>query len=263
MEPADHAASLLAENRLGRGRFAGLPGSCRPADEDGGYAVQDALHGRLAAAGRGELAGWKIGCTTAVMQAYLKIPSPCAGGILAGGVHAAPCAIPYATYVRPGVECEMAVRLGADLPAGGAPYDRARVAAAVEACMAAIEIVDDRYVDWRQIDTPTLIADDFFQAGIVLGPAVSDWRSLDFAAMGGRMAVNGAAVGTGRAADVMGHPFEALAWLANRLARRGRQLRAGDLVMTGSIVETKWLEPGDRVEVAIDGLGEAAVAFTR
>ena len=104
--------------------------------------------------------------------------------------------------------------------------------------MAGMEIVDDRYVDYKSLDTPTLIADDFFDAGCVLGQSVDDWRRLDLSALIGVTRINGAEVGRGRSADVMGHPFEALAWLANNLARRGRSLQAGEFVFTGSVVET-------------------------
>jgi 2-keto-4-pentenoate hydratase len=59
----------------------------------------------------------------------------------------------------------------------------------------------------------------------------------------------------------MGHPFEALAWLANNLAARGRGLRAGEFVFTGSVVETKWLNRGDRVEMEVEGLGRVDAVF--
>ena len=75
------------------------------------------------------------------------------------------------------------------------------------------------------------------------------------------MTINGTRVGAGTGADVMGHPFEALTWLANHAAASGQPLQAGDVVLTGSVVETKWVEPGDRVLVAIEGLGEAGVTF--
>jgi 2-oxo-3-hexenedioate decarboxylase/2-keto-4-pentenoate hydratase len=127
--------------------------------------------------------------------------------------------------------------------------------------MAAIELVDDRYVDWRKTDTATLIADDFFQAGIVLGAPTPDWRRHDLAALRGAMRVNGVEVGQGSGADVMGHPFAALAWLANRLAADGTPLAAGAVVMTGSIVQTRWVDSGDAVEVDLGPLGKAAVEF--
>ena len=127
--------------------------------------------------------------------------------------------------------------------------------------MAGMEIVDDRYVDYKSLDTPTLIADDFFDGGCVLGRPIADWRSLDLPSLSGLTRINGVEVGRGRGADVMGHPFEALAWLANSLARRGRSLRASEFVFTGSVVETKWVNRGDRVVMEIDRLGSVEAAF--
>jgi 2-keto-4-pentenoate hydratase len=257
-----HAADLLSAARLGRRRFGRLPEACRPADEAAAYAIQDALHARLTAAGWGALAGHKIGCTTPVMQQFLGIEHPCAGGVFAPTVQHGCGAFRHADFLHVGVECEIAVRLAEDLPAERAPFDRRAVAAVVGACMAAIEVVDDRYEHYRSLDAPTLIADDFFNAGCVLGAPVASWRELDLASLRGRMTINGAEVGTGYGADILGHPLEALAWLANALAARGRQLAAGELVLLGSVVETRWVEAADRVEIEIDGLGAASCAFS-
>ena len=261
-EAIDGAVALYVAARHRRERIVALPEECRPATLGEAYAVQAALSERLAGT-LGPVCGRKIGCTTPVMQRYLEIAHPCAGALYENRTHAAPATVAYADHWRPGVECEIAVRLGRPLPAAAAPYDRAAVAVAVEACMAAIEIVDDRYEDFRALDTPTLIADDFFSAGAVLGRPVAAWRDVDLAAAGGTMAINGTAVGAGTGADVMGHPFEALTWLANHAAASGRPLQAGDVVLTGSVVETKWVEAGDTVLVAIEGLGEAGVTFAR
>lgn len=249
------AAAQLAQARRDRNPFDNLPSACRPESLDDGYAVQEALHEVLGV----PATGYKIGCTTKVMQEYLRIAQPCGGTILLADTHASPAHLRHGDYVRPGVECEIAVRLGRDLPPDGAPYDRDTVGEAVAVCMAAIEIVDDRYVDYKALDAATLIADDFFGAGCVLGHPQRSWD--DLAGLTARMAINGEDVGHGTGAHVMGHPFEALAWLANTLARRGRGLRAGEIVLTGSIVETRWIARGDRVSVTVDGLGEADAAF--
>ena len=241
-----------------------LPEGCRPRSLEEAYRVQAALNERLGGS-IGAVCGRKIGCTTPVMQRYLRIEHPCAGALYAGRVHRSPATVAYGAHWRPGVECEIAVRLGESLPAAKAPFDRADVAAAVESCMAAIEIVDDRYDDFRALDAASLVADDFFSAGAVLGTPVStpvSTRSgLDLAALRGTMTINDADVGSGIGADVMGHPFEALAWLANHAAATGRPLAEGDVVLTGSIVETRWVEPGDNVRVEIESLGEASVSF--
>ena len=243
---------------------APLPSDCRPPSLDDAYRVQAALNERLGGS-HGAVCGRKIGCTTPVMQRYLRIEHPCAGALHANRVFRSPANVAHAAHWRPGVECEIAVRLGRALPAAEAPFGRADAAAAVESCMAAIEIVDDRYDDFRALDAASLVADDFFNAGAVLGAPVSapvSTRSgLDLAALRGTMTINNAEVGSGTGADVMGHPFEALAWLANHAAATGRPLAEGDVVLTGSIVETRWVEPGDNVRVEIESLGEASVSF--
>ena len=258
-ESALLAARELCAAHLSLRPLDRLPAPLQPADEAEAYQVQEVLNGMLAGAGFGELAGYKIGCTTTVMQAYLGIPSPCRGGILAGTVAAAGAVLNHAAFRRPGVECEIAVRLGADVPASGAPYDRASVARFVESCMPAAEIVDDRYTDWRTVGTPLLIADNFFGAGCVLGDPVRHWGALDEVA--GTMLINDAVVGSGRGADVLGHPFEALAWLANQLAGRGGGLKTGDVVLTGSVVQTNWVAAGDRVVMDLGTLGAVELSF--
>lgn len=254
----DEAVGLLARTRLERVPFAGFPPRCAPAREAEGHEIQAALHRRLS--GRlGPIAGYKIGCTTKVMQDYLGIDHPCSGGVFGRTVHRSPVSLPYDGWCRVGVECEIAVTLGRDLDPERAPYDRQRVAAAVDGCMAAIEIVDDRYVDYASLDAETLIADDFFGAGCVLGEPVRDWQTLDLAAVVGAMEVNEREAGRGTGAAVLGHPLDALALLANEAAGRGATLVAGTFVLTGSIVQTHWLQPGDRVVCRLDGLGEAAL----
>ena len=255
------AAALLAQNRLGGRRLPALPDACRPIGEEAAYAVQFSLRETLIQSGCGDLAGYKIGATSRVMQDYLDIHNPCGGGVLANGVHGSPAEVRHDSYVQPGVECEIAVRLAADLPAEAAPFSPEQVTEAIGACMAAIEIVDDRYIDWRSLDTPTLIADDFFQAGIVLGPAEPEWRRLDLAALTGTMAINGQERGRGLGGDVLGHPFTALTWLANQLAAHGVGLRSGHVVLTGSVVATQWVAKADHVRVNVEGLGSAEVVF--
>jgi 2-oxo-3-hexenedioate decarboxylase/2-keto-4-pentenoate hydratase len=90
---------------------------------------------------------------------------------------------------------------------------------------------------------------------------VRNWREIDLAGVTGTTRINGAEAGRGRGSDVMGHPLEALAWLANTLAGRGRSLKRGDLVLTGSMVLVQWLDGPAEVEVSVAGLGEVRVRF--
>ena len=260
-EMVRQAAEHISVARLESGRLAALPASIRPHNESDAYLVQTELHQIMASKRRGRVAGYKIGCTTPVMQEFLGIPNPCAGALYQPAIYFQEAMLKHADYLHPGVEAEIAVFLGGDIPIRKSGHDRDSVADAVQAVFAAIEIVDDRWEDYKLIDTPSLIADDFFGAGCVLGEPVASWRDLDLGALNGEMRVNGKVIGSGSSGDILGHPFEALAWLANSMETRGESLRKGQIVMLGSVVQTQWMERMDEVEVEIAELGKVTAWF--
>jgi 2-keto-4-pentenoate hydratase len=260
MDKMLEAAKVVASARRARTPLQPLDPAIAPRDEAEGYRIQDAVHALLAAEA-GPLAGYKIGCTSQVMQRYLGIPHPCAGGVFAKSVHASGVSLRHSDYVRVGVECEIAVRLADDLVTTGAAFTADNVTDAINSYHPAIEIVDDRYADWRTIGAPTLVADDFFAAGCVLGAAVPRMAAPDLLDVTGMALINGVEVGRGSGSDVLGHPHAALAWLANHLAAQHNSLRAGQVVLTGSLVQTAWLKTGDRVAMQLSGLGTVAAEF--
>jgi 2-keto-4-pentenoate hydratase len=255
------AAETIATARRGRTPLPSLPPDQVPRDEAEGYKIQRAVHDLLLPQ-VGAMVGYKIGCTSAVMQQYLDIPHPCGGGVFAKGVHESGAKLRARDYVRVGVECEIAVRLARDLLPSEAPFTAEWVMEAIDAYYPAIEIVDDRYVKWETMGAPTLVADDFFAAGCVLGKAVARSAAPDLLTVTGRAVVNGKEAGRGTGADVLDHPHHALAWLANHLAAEGKGLHEGQIVLTGSLVKTVWLNAGDSATMELDGLGTVAVKFT-
>jgi 2-keto-4-pentenoate hydratase len=254
------AAQTIAAARRDRAPLQSLVGEAVPQTESEGYRIQYAVHDLLAA-DFGAQVGYKIGCTSAVMQQYLNISHPCAGGVFAKGVHQSGVSLSAKDFVRVGVECEIAVRLARDLLPTEAPFTAEWVMEAIEAYHPAIEIVDDRYVNWETLGAPTLVADDFFAAGCVLGEPVARSAAPDLLAVIGRAVINGNEAGQGCGADVLGHPHNALAWLANHLAAGGKGLRAGEIVLTGSLVKTVWLKAGDKAMMELEGLGRVEVDF--
>jgi 2-keto-4-pentenoate hydratase len=253
-------SSIIARQRLALEPID-LEQAMRPADEAEGYRLQSEVNKELAAK-LGQPVGHKIGCTTPVMQAFLGIPNPCAGEVFASTVSRGSASVSRKAYRRLGIECELVVELARDIAAKDAPFTLDTIGDAVGAVMAGIEIVDDRYRDYRTFGVPSLIADNFFNAGCVLGDPVKDWRQLDLCAIHGRTLINGEEVGRGDGSMVLGHPLEALSWLANSRARRGQGLERGRFVFLGSLVETKWLEAGDKARVEVDGLGTLTLAVT-
>ena len=255
------AAEAIAAARRSRAPLKPLAADIAPNSEAEGYLIQDAVHDLLAS-DFGARVGYKIGCTSPVMQQYLNIPHPCGGGVFAKGVHDSGASLNVKDFVRVGVECEIAVRLARDVAPTEGPFTAEWVAEAIDAYHPAIEIVDDRYVQWETMGAPTLIADDFFAAGCVLGQAVPRSAVPDLLQVIGRALINGVEAGQGTGADVLGHPHHALAWLANHLAADGKGLRAGEIVLTGSLVKTVWLNAGDEVVMELAGLGKVSATFS-
>lgn len=231
-----------------------LPPELMPRDLADAYDIREAFEEIESARGRGAVAGYKIGLTTPVMQKLCGVDEPCFGAIFSSEVHHRAARLPVSGYCRLGIETEIAVRLGDDLPAGG---DRGRVAAAVESCMAAIELLEDLRHDYKRLSAAAMVAGNVWNAGAVLGEPVADWRRLDLARLSARLLVNGREIGRGIGADVMGNPLNALAWLADKAAAMGRPLRRGTVVLTGSMVPIQFPAAGDRAVVEVEGLGTA------
>lgn len=249
----EQAARSLAHLRLrrhgARPPIDDLPAEIRPRDLEEAYAVQDHLT-PLLAADLGPPAGWKIGCTAEVMQAYIGIDHPAAGRMRGNEIRRGAAELNHAALRRPGLECEIAVRLSRDLRPGEDP------ASAVAAAMTSIEIVEERFTDFRIASREAMIADDFFTCGCVLGEARPCEDPARLKTLRGGFTINGVEAPKGVGAAVMGDPLAALAWLA-----RTRPLKAGEIVTLGSVVKTIYPASGDKVEARFDGLPPAVVTF--
>lgn len=253
----DTAAEALMQARRGRQVLAALPTAVAPRTEAEGVAAQHALAARMDAL---PPAGFKIGATARRMQEYLGLNEPAAGFMASANLHSDGARLRWADYVRVGVECELAVRLAHDLPPGPCTEDQA--AEAVAALVAAIEVVENRYGDLPTLGTPTLIADQVFHAAAVVGPDHAGWRDLDPAALPGRIETDGTVRDTGFGRDLLGHPMRALAWLAgSSLAAAFGGLKAGQVVMLGSVTPPVWLDAPCRVAVHFPPLPSVTLQF--
>lgn len=253
------ATFFYGELQAGR-PFRPAPEEIAPRSEDEAYSVQERLDGLLEA-GQGPAAGYKVAFTTAALQQHMGMDGPAYGTILSAGLHQSPAELSLSKYVQLAIESEIAVELGDDLPASAAPFTRDSIAGAVSAVMPAFEVVDLRNADRSQLASNVLSAMclNTFCAGAVLGARVPDWRGIDLVEVGGELTVNGEFVGKGAGGDVMGHPLEAVAWLANTFAHRGKGLTRGSVVLTGSIIPPNTVSSGDSVRFRIDRLGEVSL----
>jgi 2-keto-4-pentenoate hydratase len=202
-------------------------------------------------------AGYKIGLTSARMQKMCGVDSPLAGVVLANRVYASGVELMRGNYGRLGLEFEIGVVLQRDLPASCAPFDTEAIARATGGICAAVEVVDDRCADYRTLDACSIIADNAWNAGAVLGRFTSPW--LDLAEIEGIVRLNGSDVDRGMGRDVLGHPFVPLTWLANHLAASGEGLKTGQIVLTGSLVPTRLPAAGQYYEFELKGIGSVSV----
>lgn len=254
----ERAARWLSEAHARRERFRPLPPELAPRSQDEAYAIQDEFLA-LRAQEFGAIAGYKIALSTPAMQKFVGVDAPQAGVLLESLVRRSPARLRASDYVRLIVEFEIAVRISDDLPVADAPFRRERILESVGAVMPALEIADDRGADYSELARHPfdLIADNGWNEGVVLGDEAAAWRGLDLAAVSGVATLNGRKAGEGKGADALGHPLDAVAWMANHLASLGRSLLRGDLVITGSLVASLNARPGDRVRFELAGLGSA------
>jgi 2-keto-4-pentenoate hydratase len=250
------AARWLVRQHLERLPSRPLPRGLAPRDAVEAYAVQDAFV-MLKSEYCGSVAGHKIALTTPRMRAMVGLETPIAGRLHARQVVRGPGTVRAAQFGRLIVEFEIAMQMARDLAPASAPFTMESAAAAVGAVMPAFELADDRGADYATLSARglELAADNAWNEGAILGQPVADWRAVDLAALHGSASINGVVVGEGEGADSMGHPLAALAWVANHLAGRGQGLRRGDVVITGSLVTSKFPRTGDRVRFDAGALG--------
>jgi 2-keto-4-pentenoate hydratase len=257
------AAAWLARRHLHRFGSRPMPAAMAPRGLAEAYAVQDAFVA-LKARACGAVAGYKIALTTPQMRAMVGLHESIAGCLHARQVVGPPAAVRAGDYGRLLVEFEIGFRMAMDFPLGEIPLSLEEVAQAVGVAMPAFELADDLGADYGTLGSRglELAADNAWNEGAVLGAPVRNWRDIDLAALRGVVSVNGREVGEGRGADALGHPLAALAWVANHLASRGRRLRKGDVVITGSLVRSQFPRAGDLLRFEAGPLGAVELRVT-
>jgi 2-keto-4-pentenoate hydratase len=253
---ARRAAEWLFEEHRAGHRFTTLGAPATIADA---YDIQD-RYVALLRRENGEPVGYKVGLTSAAMQAFCRIDHPIGGVVLASRVHRSGASVRRSDFGRLGLEFEIAVRIKSDVPAAAAAHTAESIAPHIGGVCAGVELVDDRAADYASLDVRSLVADNSWNAGIVLSDFKSSWP--DLAALPGRASKDGQPIGEGHGRDILGHPFNSVAWLATQLASRGASLKAGDVVMTGSVMKTVFPEQDSRYRFELEGLSLVEVQVT-
>jgi len=209
--------------------------------------------------------GHKIGLTSKAMQAAMKIDEPDFGTLLDYMIHPSGCVLSAADYLDPRLEVELAFVLRERI--GGDGITAADVLDATDYVVPALELIDARSFRTDPDDGATrgvhdTIADNAADAGVVVGHVHVAPREIDLRWVAAIMKQNGEVEETGVAAGVLDDPVRGIVWLAQRLARYGVSLEAGEIVLSGSFTRPVICRAGDRFDVDYGPLGTIMCQFT-
>ncbi|QXL83747.1 2-oxopent-4-enoate hydratase [Comamonas sp. NLF-1-9] len=224
---------------------------------DDAYAIQQQLMKLRLAAGE-RVIGKKIGVTSKAVMDMLGVFQPDFGWLTDAMVYNEGESIPMNRLIQPKAEGEIAFVLKKRLQGPGVSV--ADVLAATEGVMVCFEIVDSRIEDWK-IKIQDTVADNASCGVFVLGDRLVDVRDVDLSTCGMVLEKNGEIVATGAGAAALGHPANAVAWLANTLGAHGTALEAGEVVLSGSLAAMVPVKSGDNLRVTIGGIGGCGVRF--
>ena len=254
------SAGILALNRIKKQQLKEIPDKLKPENIHDAYKIQEQMHNIFQEINFGKRIGYKIGCTSSVMRKYLDINEPCYGGILNTGTNYISANKNFQDFSMPGVEIEIAVFVNEDFKFSNEttideiPLDKLTL-------FPAIELVDNRWIDYKIIDKNSLIADDFFASEIILGNPLPSHKINNLDNLTGKLIINEDQVSEGNTKNIMKHPINALSWLINILQKKDKFLKQGEIVMLGSMTQTKWVSKNDEIIASFDALGEVLLKF--
>ena len=255
--------ALLAERvdnaALNRVAITKLTNEFPDMDWEDAYAIQTKLKERVEARGQDCSLLFKAGLTSHAKMEQMGVKEPVFGFLQANGQVENGGTVAADTFIHPRVEAEIAIRLKS--PLKGPDCSVADVLAATGEVLVALEIIDSRYENFN-FDLKSVIADNTSAAGWVVGDAVAYSPDVDLVDCAIKLGKNGGVVETATGAAVLGHPALSVAMLANLLSRRGEELPAGALILTGGASAAVAVSAGDRFDLTIDGLGALSVTFT-
>jgi 2-keto-4-pentenoate hydratase len=239
---AAEAARILSDAWRDRRRIDDLPPALKPTTWDEVYRIQDAT-----VVLAGPIGAWKVApVDRATGRICVPIPAPL--------VHESPATVAAHDFA-PELEVEVGIRIGRDLADTAAPYTPAQAADAIGSLHVAVEIAGSRFVDRKAVGQMTAVADLGMNAGIVIGPPVTDWHGIELGQLAMGLSVGGTEVGTSAGSWTTAEMLEALAALATHAARRSGGLKAGQVVITGARIGPTPFALDAPIEATAEGFG--------
>lgn len=222
------------------------------------YLVQEELVNTKLEEGR-KIIGPKMGLTSKAKMQQMGVEDPIYGYVFDYMVIDNGGKVPFHELIHPKVEAEIAFLMKEDLEGPG--ITGAQVLAKTEYIVPALEIIDSRYENFN-FTLPDVVADNASTSRVVFGSTLKSPEQFELDLVGATLSINGEIKDLGAGAAVLGHPANAIAMLANMLAKKGKKICKGDLILSGALTGAVMLHVGDYVTGKFDGLGEVTFTVT-
>jgi 2-keto-4-pentenoate hydratase len=251
MDRIEKIAQFMLDQHKSQQNFQNLPQTLMPENFEEAYETQKIFQKN---SGRGELGGFKIALASKVQQELCGIDHPIAGGIFANEIKTSPAIFELENFHGLGLEFELAVTLSADLKPGMEPFDKDNIKQFIKSLSPAFELIIDRNADYSNINPLTMITDNAWCSGIVLGRELPNWEKLNLDIIRSQLLWNDEAPQNAMIKDA--NPLESLAWVSNLLISLGRTIPKDSIIITGSVIKTRAPHKGDHIIYKIEDLSE-------
>ncbi len=254
MDRLEKIAQFMLDQHKSQQNFQNLPRILMPENFEEAYEIQQIFQKN---SGRGKLGGFKIALASKVQQELCGIDHPIAGGIFASEIKNSPATFELDNFHGLGLEFELAVTLSDDLKPGMEPFDKNNIKQFIKSLSPAFELIIDRDADYSNINPLTMITDNAWCSGIVLGKELPNWEKLNLDIIRSKLLWNNEAPQNAMIKDA--NPLESLAWVSNLLISLGRTIPKDSIIITGSVIKTRAPNKGDHIIYKIEDLSEVEI----
>jgi len=254
MDRLEQIAKFMLDQHKSKQNFQNLPETLMPKNLIEAYKIQEIFQKN---SGRGQLGGFKIALASKVQQELCGIDHPIAGGIFANEIKSSPETFDLDNFHGLGLEFELAVTLSDDLKPGMDPFDKNNIKQFIKSLSPAFELIIDRDADYSNINPLTMITDNAWCSGIVLGRELSNWEKLNLDVIRSQLLWNDEAPQDAMIKDA--NPLESLSWVSNLLTSLGRTIPKDSVIITGSVIKTRAPNKGDHIIYKVEDLSEVEI----
>ena len=254
MDRLEQIAQFMLDQHNSKQTFQNLPETLMPKGFDEAYKVQQVFQKN---SNRGELGGFKIALASKIQQELCGIDHPIAGGIFANEIKSSPSTFELSDFHGLGLEFEIAVTLSDDLKPNMGSFNKDNIRQYVKSLSPAFELIIDREADYSNINPLTMITDNAWCSGIVLGKELPNWEQLDLDLIKSQLLWNNEPPQNAMIRDA--NPLESLSWVINLLLSHGRTIPKNSVIITGSVIKTRAPHKGDTVIYKVGDLSEVEI----